>query len=114
MYWLTVIRTNLSKICSTKHASSFESSHYFFLSHFSCLFLVIAPFFSDATESLDEVSILLTGFPVYWFFIYLPEEKRPEVISTMNRACTEFCQKLYPVVTTEASRNFVAIPYEVP
>ena len=118
MYWLTVGLSVFGQIY-LRHVRPDMlrplKVHISFPISFSlvCLFLVIAPFFSDTLESLVGVGVLLTGFPVYWFFIYLPKEKRPEIILTMSRACTEFCQKLYPVVTTETSRNYEAIPYEV-
>ena len=72
-----------------------------FIFAFACLFLVIVPFFSDTKESLIGCGMLLTGVPIYWLFVYLPEEQRPKIIATVSKKCTEFFQKLFPVSISE-------------
>jgi len=67
----------------------------------ACLFLVIVPFFTETTESLIGFGMLLTGFPMYYFFVYLSDERRPKVIHTFNSKCTQFFQKLFPVSISE-------------
>ena len=119
MYWLTVGLAVFGQIYLRIMRPDMPRPlkvHISFPISFSlaCLFLVIVPFYSDTFESLVGVGMLLTGFPVYWFFIHLPKKKRPEIISTVSRVCTEFCQKLYPVVATKASVNYEATTNYVP
>ncbi|XP_072271232.1 Y+L amino acid transporter 1 [Pyxicephalus adspersus] len=65
------------------------------------VFLVAVPLYSDLINSLIGIAIALSGVPVYFLIVRVPEQKKPNCLRRLAAAVTRYTQILCFSVITE-------------
>ncbi|KAM8961560.1 Y+L amino acid transporter 1 isoform 2-T2 [Pelodytes ibericus] len=65
------------------------------------VFLVAVPLYSDLINSLIGVAIALSGVPVYFFIVRIPEKRKPQWLQRFAGKLTRYTQMLCVSVITE-------------
>jgi len=62
-----------------------------------CVFLVVTPFISDLVGSLIGVGVIVSGIPIYFFFIH---RSPPRFLTRWCESATRLFQILFPVIVS--------------